>query len=244
VKYAVTAGFALAFLLTSPVCLLMCTLAWLFGAVADPPRHWVHAVLSWWGFQYFRVNPFWRIRVEGRERIPAGPSVLVANHQSVADVVAVLGLYRPFKFVSKASLFRLPVVGWAMRLAKYVSVVRGRPHSTQQMLVDCRAWLGRGVAVLIFPEGTYAPPGRLLPFKRGAFRLAIEQHVPVVPVVIEGTRGLIEGDGPWFAPRARVLVRVLPPLPLAELGSDENELAERVRELYRRELRLESDPAR
>jgi 1-acyl-sn-glycerol-3-phosphate acyltransferase len=243
VKYIVTVVFAVVFALTAPVCLVVCAVLWLIGAIADPDRHWVHAFLSRWGFQYFRVNPFWRIRVEGRERIPDGPSVLVVNHQSLADVVAVLGLYRRFKFVSKASLFQLPLVGWSMGLARYMRVVRGRPHSTQLMLEDCRAWLRRGVAVLIFPEGTYAPPGRLLPFKRGAFRLAIEERVPLVPVVLEGTRGLVLGDGPWLEPRSRIRVRVLPPWPSSELGTDEGALADRVRELYRRELDLPPDPA-
>jgi 1-acyl-sn-glycerol-3-phosphate acyltransferase len=238
VKYAVTIFFALVFALTAPVCVLVSATLWLVGAVVDPQRHWVHAFLCRWGFQYFRVNPCWRVTVEGRERIPEGPCVIIANHQSLADVVTVLGLYRRFKYVSKASLFSLPLVGWVMRLARYVSVVRGRPHSTQQMLEDCRHWLRERTAVMIFPEGTYAPLGRLLPFKRGAFRLAIEEKVPLVPVVLEGTRSLVIEDGPWLQPRCRIRMRVLPPWPPAELGQDEGALADRARALYQRELGL------
>jgi 1-acyl-sn-glycerol-3-phosphate acyltransferase len=236
VKYAVTILFALVFALTAPVCVLVAVLLWLLGAAFDPDRHWVHAWISWWGFQYFRVNPLWRITVEGRELIPPGPSVIIANHQSLADVVTMLGLYRRFKFVSKASLFSIPLVGWVMGLARYVSVVRGRPHSTQQMLKDCQRWLRQKTAVMIFPEGTYAPVGRLLPFKRGAFRLAIDEKVPVVPVVLEGTRSLVIEDGPWLQPRCRIRMRVLPPWPPEELGQDEAALAERARALFRREL--------
>jgi 1-acyl-sn-glycerol-3-phosphate acyltransferase len=125
-----------------------------------------------------------------------------------------------------------------MRLARYVSLVRGQPHSTQMMLDACRAWLRRGTPVMFFPEGTYAPAGQMLPFKRGAFHLAIEQGVPLVPVVIEGTRGLIDGDGPWLQPKCRVRVRVQSPLLPADLGTDEGELAERVRASFKRELAL------
>jgi 1-acyl-sn-glycerol-3-phosphate acyltransferase len=182
------------------------------------------------------------VQVEGRENIPRGPAVLVANHQSLSDVVAVMGLHRPFKFVSKASLFRLPIIGWAMSLAGYVRVARGQPRSTRQMLDSCRSWLRRGTPVLIFPEGTYAPAGRLLPFKRGAFRLAIEERVPLVPVIIEGTRSLVVEDGPWLEPRCRIAVRALPPLPATALGDNEVVLAERLRELFQQELGLPAEP--
>jgi 1-acyl-sn-glycerol-3-phosphate acyltransferase len=176
--------------------------------------------------------------VEGRELLPRGPAVLISNHQSAVDIVAAMGLHHPFKFVAKASLFKLPLVGWMMSLMRYVPVERGHVHAMDRMLEDCRWWLRRGVAVLIFPEGTYAPPGQPLPFKRGAFRLAIEERVPVVPVVLEGTTDILEGDGPWMHPRASVRVRVLTPLPAESLGSDEGALAARVRALYLRALGL------
>ena len=134
------------------------------------------------------------------------------------------------------------MVGWLMTLMEYVPVKRGHPHAMDRMLDDCRRWLRRGVAVLIFPEGTYAPPGQRLPFKRGAFRLAIEERVPLVPFVVEGTPELLEGDGPWMGVRARVRVRVLPPLSVESLGQDETALAERVRALYLAELGQASVP--
>jgi 1-acyl-sn-glycerol-3-phosphate acyltransferase len=75
-----------------------------------------------------------------------------------------------------------------------------------------------------------------LPFKRGAFRLAIDEKVPLVPVVLEGTRSLVIEDGPWLQPRCRIRMRVLPPWRPEELGQDESALAERARALFRREL--------
>jgi 1-acyl-sn-glycerol-3-phosphate acyltransferase len=142
-----------------------------------------------------------------------------------------MGLFHPYKFVAKASLFPIPIVGWMMSLLGYVPVKRGSTNSMGQMLEQCRRWLRRGMPVLIFPEGTYSQEG-LLRFKRGAFQLALEEHVPVVPVVIEGTPQLVDGDGPWMSPRASIRVRVMPPLPPEAFGPDPVEFADRVRELY------------
>lgn len=242
-RYLMTAAYALFFLLTAPVCTVLGTLLWLVSAPFDPNRALLHAfVCRWCHFFYLRIWPGWRVRVEGRERLPPGPAILISNHQSAADILAAMGLFHPFKFVSKASLFKVPMVGWMMSLMRYVPVERGHVHAMDRMLEDCRRWLRRKVAVLIFPEGTYAPPGQRLPFKRGAFRLAIEEQVPLVPVVLEGTTDILEGDGPWMHPRASVRVRVLPPLSVESLGNDDAALAARVRALYFEALGLQPVP--
>ncbi len=157
------------------------------------------------------------------------------NHQSLADVAACMGLRRPFKFVSKSSLFSLPLVGWAMSMLRYVRLERGRPHSTRRMLEDCRGWLRRGMAVLMFPEGTYAPGAALLHFKPGAFLLARDEGVPVVPVLLSGTRALVVGDGPWMAPRVDIRIRVLDPVQLPP-GADAVEAANEMRARFAHEL--------
>jgi 1-acyl-sn-glycerol-3-phosphate acyltransferase len=227
VKYLYTLIYWLVFLTTCPLEFLVGLVV--FGATApfDPDRRFFHAFICRWTFQYLRLFPTWDVKVIGRELLPPGPAVLVANHQSMADVVAMMGLYHPFKFVSKASLFNLPLVGWAMRMARYVSLERGRRRSTQDMMETSRQWLRRGMALVLFPEGTYSTGGKMLPFKRGAFVLAIEEKVPLVPVVIRGTTELIEGDGPWISPKAKVRVVVTPPIPPEELGEDAGELAQR-----------------
>jgi 1-acyl-sn-glycerol-3-phosphate acyltransferase len=170
--------------------------------------------------------------VQHRERLPQEPCVIIANHQSMADIIAMLGLYYPFKFVSKASLFKVPILGWLMKMARYVSVERGRPKSMHEMMEECRRWLRAGMSVMIFPEGTYATDGQLLPFKAGAFVLAIEEKVPIAPVVVEGTPQLIFEDGPWLSPRADIRVTVMEPMLPETLGSDAEALATKVREQY------------
>lgn len=235
-RVLVTALFWLAFVATAPIGFVLGVLLAAASAPFDPQRRLVHLFICRWCFTYLQLNPLWDIRVEGRRRMPPGPSVIVANHQSMADIVACMGLMRSFKFVSKSSLFSLPLVGWMMTLAKYVSVERGKPHSTQQMLDRCRYWLRRGMPVLIFPEGTYSTDGKLLPFKRGAFALAIEEGMPIVPVLIEGTTGLVIEDGPWLNPRCKIRITVLEPLEITALGHDDEELTQRVRALFARAL--------
>ena len=224
------------FALTAVIGFCLGSVVWAFTAPFDRQRRVLHAVMTGWTFQYLRIWPGWSAKVTGRELLPRGPAVFIANHQSAADVVALMGLYHQFKFVSKSSLFKLPLVGWMMSMMKYIHVERGRPHSTQRMIDDCRRWLSDGMSVVIFPEGTYSTGGKLLPFKRGAFLLAIELQVPIVPVLIRGTPDLIFEDGPWLSPRAHVQVTVLPPVSAAELGTDDAAAAAAMRARFEREL--------
>jgi 1-acyl-sn-glycerol-3-phosphate acyltransferase len=235
-RFLVTIWFWAVFGATAVLAFVLGALIWLVTAPFDRHRSVLHAFICRWTHAYLHLNPFWDVKVLHRERIPRGASVIIANHQSMADIVASMGLFRPFKFVSKASLFSLPLVGWLMSMLRYVRVERGRPRSMQQMLEDCRGWLRRGVPVLIYPEGTYSPDGKLLPFKRGAFLLAIEEKVPLVPVLIEGTPGLVHEDGPWLSPRCRIRVTVMEPVSVDQLGSDEEALSARVRSTYQAAL--------
>ncbi|HQR30903.1 MAG TPA: 1-acylglycerol-3-phosphate O-acyltransferase, partial [Anaeromyxobacteraceae bacterium] len=126
--------------------------------------------------------------VTGRENLPwRGAAVIVANHLSLADVIVLYGLFRPFKWVSKASVFRVPFLGWNMTLNGYVALVRGNADSVRKMLARCQELLAQGNPILLFPEGTRSATGELQPFKDGAFRLARDARVPVIPVVVSGT---------------------------------------------------------
>jgi 1-acyl-sn-glycerol-3-phosphate acyltransferase len=231
---AATVWFWLVFAATAPACVIIGVLLRVATAPFDPDRRALHAFICRWCWPFLRVSPGWHARVKGRELLPQGPCVIVANHQSMADVVAAMGLFHPFKFVSKASLFSLPLVGWMMRWADYVAIDRGRHGSMKAMMDRCRFWLGRGIPVLIFPEGTYSSGGPLLPFKRGAFLLAMEEQVPLVPVALRGTSALVHEDGPWMNPRSDIEVEVLAPLMPAEFGADPRALSLRVRSLLAR----------
>jgi 1-acyl-sn-glycerol-3-phosphate acyltransferase len=157
-----------------------------------------------------KTFPPWRLRVEGRWP-GKGPYVVVANHQSILDILLLSRMPREMKWVAKEELFRIPWVGWMLRMSGDIAIRRGDAESGGEALARAKAYLGRGMSVMIFPEGTRSARGTLLPFKSGAFRLAIEAGVPVLPVAVHGTaRGMPKG-GPWVNP-CRAVARLLEPI--------------------------------
>lgn len=192
----------------------------------------LHLYSCLWAQAVYAVNPLWSLTVEGREHLPwRGAAVLVSNHESLADILMLFGLYRPFKWVSKASVFNVPLVGWNMRLNGYVSLVRGQRESIVRMMADCRRWLERGVPVLLFPEGTRSPDGEVKAFKDGAFRLAIDEGCPVIPIAITGTANLLPKHGLVLETKGHCHVRVLEPVSPEPFHGDVAALREHVRGL-------------
>ncbi len=180
----------------------------------------LHLYSCFWASFYVYANPLWRCRVVGRERLPwRGPAVIVANHLSLVDILVLYGLYRPFKWVSKAELFRVPIVGWNMWLNRYVSLSRGDRESIRKMWARCHELLRQGTPLLIFPEGTRSASGALQPFKDGAFRLAMGARCPVFPVAIRGTAESVPKHGLVLRNRMAATVEVLPPLDPASFPS-------------------------
>jgi 1-acyl-sn-glycerol-3-phosphate acyltransferase len=161
---------------------------WLVTLPFDPNGRALHQYTSFWCGHNVTINPMWRLKIEGREHLAPGKAyVLCSNHQSAGDVPVLFNLYYPFKFISKHTNFFVPFIGWAMFLNRYVRLRRGDIRSIAKTLVESRRWLERGVSVLFFPEGTRSRNGAFLPFKPGAFRLARQAGVPVVPIVIDRT---------------------------------------------------------
>ncbi|MGC2333531.1 MAG: lysophospholipid acyltransferase family protein [Candidatus Acidiferrales bacterium] len=150
-------------------------------------------------------------RVEGIENIPSCACVLAANHASNLDGVILLpAIPRRISLLAKRELFRLPVLGLGMRLAGFVAVDRAGKQAAAGIATAVDT-LKAGLSVFIFPEGTRSPDGRLQPFKKGAFAMAIEAGVPIVPVAIAGTYRLLR-RGAWIARPGEVLVSFGPAL--------------------------------
>lgn len=134
-----------------------------------------------------------RVEVEGAEHIPAQASIFMSNHVSNLDPPIILPRL-PFRsaFFIKRSLLRIPLVGYGMRLAGFIPVARdGRPESARTSVEAARKVLASGVNISIFPEGTRSRNGRLLPFKKGPFYLAMESSAPVVPISIWGSEHMM-----------------------------------------------------
>jgi 1-acyl-sn-glycerol-3-phosphate acyltransferase len=166
-----------------------------------------------------KTYPPWRLSVDGRWP-GKGPYVVVANHQSLLDILLLSYLPREMKWVAKESLFRVPWVGLVFRMSGDIPVRRGDAESGGEALARARAYLANGMSVMIFPEGTRSVSAKLLPFKSGAFRLAIDAGVPVLPVAVHGTAlGMPKGN-PWVRP-CRAVARILEPIPVAGLRPED-----------------------
>ncbi len=155
-----------------------------------------------------KLTPMWRFGVDGE--LPAHKPrrvVCVSNHCSAADPFLLSYLPWEMKWLSKASNFKIPIVGWMLTLAGDVSVERGTRQSAKTAMAQCRAWLDRGMPVMIFPEGTRSKDGQLLPFKDGAFRLAIEAGADILPMAVVGTESALRKHD-WRLQHARAAVRV------------------------------------
>jgi len=183
-----------------------------------------------------------RVRVEGLENIPAGQAcIFMSNHVSNLDPPVLLpqvpGMTSVFL---KKELMRIPLLGTAMRMGRYVPVARG--HSREDAIRSVEAAKGAlqaGLHITVFPEGTRSPGGHLLPFKKGAFFLAAETGAPMVPVAIFGTARMMPKGSLKIVP-GEAVVRFLAVIEPNAYGSRE-ELMEAVRQ--RIEAALAAGPA-
>jgi len=169
-----------------------------------------------------------RTRIEGIENIPSGACIFASNHASNLDGLVLLpAIPRRVALLAKRELFRLPVFGLGMRLAGFVPIDRSGRQATAGIATAVET-LRRGLSIFIFPEGTRSPDGRLQPFKKGAFAMAIDSGAPMVPVMIAGTHRLLP-RGAWIVRPGEVTVHFAPPVDgSAYIVKERWELLERV----------------
>lgn len=185
----------------------------------DPARYRTGYYFRRLGYALTRVNPAWRVQITGHELAdPRRPYVVVSNHQSLADIPVLSCLPWEMKWIAKTELFKVPFVGWMMRLAGDIELERENPRSGAAALFKARDYLHKRCSVLVFPEGTRSRDGRVGAFSDGAFRLAIKEQLPVVPIAIEGTQGTLPKHSWRFGDTSTIHVRVFPPIETASLS--------------------------
>lgn len=177
----------------------------------DKKRKIAHRQCFWWAYCVINLNPFWKLQIKGLENIDHNKTyVVIVNHQSLADIVVLYWLRMQFKWVSKESLFKVPFIGWCLSLTKHIKLERGEYSSIKKVYREAAEWLRRDMSVLFFPEGTRSQTDAINVFQNGAFKLAIKEKKPILPVRIKGTRDAIS-KGSWiFNARMCVTVTVLP----------------------------------
>jgi 1-acyl-sn-glycerol-3-phosphate acyltransferase len=148
-----------------------------------------------------------KVTVEGVENIPPGVCLFAANHTSNADAPAIVGaIPRRIAILGRKSLFDIPVVGTAFRLAKFVPVDRGNRDAALESVKIAVRYIREGFSFLVYPEGTRSPDGRLQRFKKGSFAIAIEAGIPIVPVSCAGAHRIMKKNS-WHVHPGNVTVR-------------------------------------
>jgi 1-acyl-sn-glycerol-3-phosphate acyltransferase len=148
----------------------------------------IHLYARLWGWLILRANGV-KVQLTGLENVdPARPCIYMCNHQGNFDIFALLAcLPMQFRWVAKVELFRIPILGWAMSTAGYISLDRSRRKMAYRSMEIAARKIKEGTSVVIFPEGSRSFDGALQPFMNGGFTLAIKAGVPICPITIDGT---------------------------------------------------------
>ena len=207
----------------------------------DKKRKIVHAQCFWWADAVIALNPYWDLRVTGLANIDKHKTyVIVSNHQSLADIIVMYKTKMQFKWVAKRILFKMPFVGWNLSLARHIKLSRGDFSSIKKVYREAARWLRKDMSVVFFPEGTRSETGEMGDFQNGAFKLAIKEHVPILPISIEGTGDAIP-KGSWiFKTKVPCSLKVLPPIETTDFQAGD---FESLKNLVRARLSSASSPA-
>ncbi len=170
-----------------------------------------------------------KIKVEGREKIPPGTCLFLANHTSFVDPIPIVwAIHRRIAILLKRSLLSIPIIGWAFRQAKFVPVDRSNARSGIASAELATERMKQGISFLAYPEGTRSYDGRLLPFKKAMFAIAINARVPIVPIVLIGAHRIAPKGSLSMTP-GEVTVRFGNPIDASAYTiTQRRELADRV----------------
>lgn len=213
-------------------------LIWLLVLPFDRERMVIHRMLNYQSFLFTKIVPAWTAKTEGRDKAVAGTTyIIISNHQSLLDILFLNSLRYRYKWISKIENNRVPVLGWYLRMADYITVNRGNEDSKIEMLDKSYRCLKRGISLMIFPEGTRSRDNEIGFFRRGAFQLAIQAKVPLLPIVIDGTGGILPKQGLVFGTGHHIKLRVLDPVLPESFGTDNpDELALRLLSIMKENL--------
>ena len=225
--------FYIIFLAFTLVYFVIMCVAFVLTVPFDRDRIVLHRLSRAWALCYFRAVPTWRLVVEGRENVDRKQAyVVVVNHRSMIDIILMYVLpLRNFKWVSKREVYKWPLFGWVLWMHGDVTIERGSASSVRQMMAGGSKWLGRGVSMVVFPEGSRSKTDNLGRCREGAFALAKQAGVPILPVVTLGTGSVLEKGGRLNF-RNVYRVRILPPVSAEEVAAaDVKELTQKMYDL-------------
>ena len=197
---------------------------WLLTYPFDHER----SIMHWWlvvqGTILSKLIPFWKVRVTDRKKAKRGEAyVIISNHQSILDIVVLNCLRYRFRWISKIENYKVPVFGWYLRMAKYITIDRGNKESKAEMFERSDSSLKKGISIMIFPEGTRSHNKEIGAFKLGAFQLALMTNKSILPVILDGTGEILPKHGLIFSGGYIIRIKVLDPVHPDSFGTSDPE---------------------
>ncbi len=193
---------------------------WLVSLPFDKNRRVIHTIINLNSFLIVHLIPLWKIKIEGKENVDKKRTyIIISNHQSILDILAINSLFFRFKWVSKIENLKVPVLGWYLRMADYIIIDRGNTDSRELLYNKANEFLRRGISIMMFPEGTRSLDCKIHAFKRGAFKLAIDNNVAILPILIDGTGGILPKKGKRIGSGHIIDLKVLDPIMPSDFGT-------------------------
>jgi 1-acyl-sn-glycerol-3-phosphate acyltransferase len=195
--------------------MLLIILTYLIGKLTDKRLVLVHWAATAWAWILLHSCPYWKVKYYNFDNVPKKQAcVIVSNHQSMLDILVLHRVHRPFKWVSKAENFKTPVVGWVLTLNECLRIERGKSSSATNLFKAARKTLAMGTSLILFPEGTRSVDGTMRSFKEGAFIMAKESDVPILPIVLDGNYLSLPKQGLMLKQASNIIVKALPVIPV------------------------------
>jgi len=203
-----------------------------------------HKLIHFWGRSCLFLAGL-KIDIRGAENIPFDtPAIYVSNHQSNFDVPIIYsGLPITFNWLAKKELFQIPLFGHAMKRSGCIRIDRSNRRTTMHSIIAAAQQIKEGASVIIFPEGTRSPDGRLQEFKKGALLIAAKAQVPIVPIAIHGSYQILPKDR-WRIVSGKLKLEILSPISTSGLKtSDIGQLTEKIHDMIETSLQGAPDNA-
>ena len=212
---------------TVPATIFFAILAILISLV-DPTGNGPHQVARTWAKSILIAGRI-KVKVKGLSKIdPTTSCIYMCNHQSNFDIPVLLAYLKvQFRWLAKAELFRIPLFGFAMRRAGHISIDRTDRQAAFISLKTAVKTIREGASVIIFPEGTRSPDGNISPFKKGGFVMALDSGIPIVPVILHGTRSIMPKKQLRIVP-GTVVVEITEPIDISGYTKKNKEALNRI----------------
>lgn len=198
---------------------------WLLTLPFDRNRAITHWILNWQSWILIWLMPIWKVRIEGRGKVVKGTAyVIISNHQSILDILLINCLRYRFKWISKIENMKVLILGWYLRMADYIIINRGNKESKEEMIEKSYQYLKHGTSIMMFPEGTRSVDREIGFFKRGAFQLAIGANKPILPILIDGSGGVLPKHGLIFSTGHKIRIKIFDPVPPESFNTDDSDI--------------------